>query len=166
MSFSGSFSGYFGLLIETCQTSTPNPNIQRIPKPNQLKKSQLRSQEPVGHLLLYIYYTFSLVFSKQESDEFIKKYKSYCGGRAPGGICGTAYVCSQLLGKDLEDMVMATLQEFAGDTHCKIIKEKNIQSCKNILYLMTDVLEKNRKWWLNIIMNINTKPNNVTYLIE
>ena len=75
------------------------------------------------------------------NDPFVQECKKFCGGKAPGGLCGTAYVCSRVL-VDMEDLVMATLMNFAGAIPCKEIKEKGYVSCKSIVFLMSELLEK------------------------
>ena len=77
------------------------------------------------------------------SEEMIKLYAQYGGGRADNGVCGALFA-TYLLIKDPQQVgqINAYFEEKAGSTRCKEIKKLNRLSCSDCVDLGFEVVSR------------------------
>jgi len=78
------------------------------------------------------------------SDEMIKEYKKYGGGKADDNTCGALFAALKLAEKNLEkkEMIAEEFAKIAGSTKCKQISGLKKLSCRECVKVAGELLEK------------------------
>ena len=76
------------------------------------------------------------------SDEKIKEFKAFGGGRAEGNMCGALYAASSLIQDDnIRENLISDFAEQTGSTCCRVIRKANKISCKECVRIASELLD-------------------------
>lgn len=80
------------------------------------------------------------------SQEKIKEFKQFGGGRAPAGVCGAIYAAARIMNNEkLTDELKERFKQEAGSLGCREIKAVGRLSCAGCVDLAADFCSKTIK---------------------
>jgi len=78
------------------------------------------------------------------TDQEIKEYRAWGGGRAEGGVCGAIFAAERLFHQAGKESIAEEFRQITGSILCSEIKEKKF-TCLELVRMADELIEKNLK---------------------